>query len=393
MSDSLYLAWRYLVYNRVKTLTLISSIFLVIFLPIALNMLLQQSQQQLMSRADTTPLLIGAKGNSLDLVMNSLYFAEEQPDFIQMKTVDDVYQSDLALPIPLYRRFNASGYPLVGTSLDYFSFRGLSFKSGRAFAILGECVIGSDLADNLGLKSGDEIVSSPENLFDLAGVYPLQMKIAGVLNKSHSPDDKAVFVDLKTAWVIQGLGHGHQDVKTLNEKQTVIQRSDRLVTTSEGIDQYNIVSADNLDSFHFHGDPSIYPLTAIIAVPENEKSATILRGRFLEPSTNMQIVKPATVIADLLDNIFKIKNFVDAIVLIVAVAMIMVILLVFSLSLRLRQNEIRTIFQLGCSRGTVMQLLAAEIAIIIVCSSILCGLGLFALNRYQDVIVHQLFIP
>ena len=74
MIDSLYLAWRYIAYNRIKTITLIICISVIVVLPFILKTLLRESEQQLMSRADTTPLVIGAKGNSLDLVMNTLYF-------------------------------------------------------------------------------------------------------------------------------------------------------------------------------------------------------------------------------------------------------------------------------------------------------------------------------
>ena len=35
------------------------------------------------------------------------------------------------------------------------------------------------------------------------------MKVVGVLMTT---DDEAVFVDIKTAWVIAGLAHGHTDV-------------------------------------------------------------------------------------------------------------------------------------------------------------------------------------
>ena len=45
------------------------------------------------------------------------------------------------------------------------------------FTILGEAVIGSKVADDLNLAVGDTLISSPENLFDLAGQYPLQMKV------------------------------------------------------------------------------------------------------------------------------------------------------------------------------------------------------------------------
>ncbi len=146
MIDRFYLAWRYVVFNRIKTITLVLSISLVSFLPFALKLLLQESEQQLMSRASNTPLLVGAKGNSLDLVMNSLYFAKEKPEFINMKAIDKILDSYLASPIPLYTRFQAREYPIVGTSLDYFDFRQHKIEQGRAFAMLGECVIGKGVA-------------------------------------------------------------------------------------------------------------------------------------------------------------------------------------------------------------------------------------------------------
>ncbi len=392
MIDSLYLAWRYICFNRIKTITLIACISLITFLPLALKALLSASEHQLMSRAITTPLLVGAKGNALDLVMNSLYFSTETPDFINMKVVDKIINSNLAQPIPLYIRFHAKEYPIIGTTIDYFEFRKRQLASGRYFALLGECVIGADVANLLQLKKGDSLLSSPENLFDLAGTYPLKMNITGVLKKTNSADDKAIFVDLKTTWVIQGLGHGHQDIRTIKDPSAILARSKNILTASEKIKQYTEINKNNLASFHFHGDQSIYPLTAIIAEPFDAKSATLLRGRFLTEHENIQIVRPKEVIDELLGTIFKIKNFFDAIVLIVAIAMILAIFLVFSLSLRLRQKEINTIFHLGCSRGIIVQLIAAEIFIIGLFSGLLCLLALFILGHFQEQIVYKLFI-
>lgn len=64
------------------------------------------------------------------------------------------------------------------------------------------------MAKSLGLKPGDSLVSSPEPLFDLVGVFPLKMKVVAVLEKSYTSDDLSVFVGMKIALVIQGLGHG-----------------------------------------------------------------------------------------------------------------------------------------------------------------------------------------
>jgi putative ABC transport system permease protein len=79
-------------------------------------------------------------------------------------------------------------------------------------AMMGECVLGCRAAEDAAVGPGGHVLSSPESVFDLAGVYPLRMKVVGVLKPAGTPDDLAVFVDVKTTWVIVGLAHGHQDL-------------------------------------------------------------------------------------------------------------------------------------------------------------------------------------
>lgn len=389
---SFYLAWKYIIYNRIKTAVLVACVTLIAFLPFALQLLLEESERQLTSRAVSTPLVIGAKGSALDLVMNTLYFGDERPEAIRMEAVNRIWDSELALPIPVYTRFKARGFPIVGTTLDYFEFRRLEPASGRNMAVLGECVVGARVSADLNLKPGGSLVSSPESLFDLAGVYPLKMKVVGVLEKAHTSDDLAVFVDLKTAWVIQGLGHGHQDVTRLTDPSLVLKRSGSNVAATAKLYHYTEISDKNVSSFHFHGNTDGYPITAVIAVPADEKSGTILQGRYLSKNENQQILRPKVVIDGLLQNIFRIKNVLDAVVSVVALATIMAIVLVFALSLRLRQGEIQTIFKIGCSRLTIAKLLAAEIMIIVAASGFLCGFLLMVVNRFTNDLVRILFI-
>jgi putative ABC transport system permease protein len=329
--------------------------------------------------------------------MNSLYFADNVPEPITMAGADRIADSGLALPIPVYARFQARGFPIVGTNLDYFEFRDLPIAEGRGLALLGECVVGARVAEELGLAAGDELMSSPETVFDLAGVYPLKMRVAGVLASTNSADDLAVFVDLKTAWVVQGLVHGHADLAAVTDPTLVMNRSDDSVTATAKVVQYNEITDENLDSFHFHGDLSQYPITAVIALPHDEKAGAILRGRYVgsaaaqEPETH-QILVPDEVVADLLDTIFRIKNVLDGVILMVALATVLALLLVFALSLRLRQREIETIFKLGCGRLTIVRLLAAEIAIIVAASALLISLILSVVELYDEQIVRTLFV-
>jgi putative ABC transport system permease protein len=196
--DSFYLAIHYLLFHRLRSLTVVACIVLVAALPVALGRILEETEEQLMARAATTPLLLGAKGSSLDLVMSAVYFGGQTPDPISLAEVERIEETDLAYAIPVHTGFSARGAPSVGTTIDYLDFRELSIDAGRSFALLGESVLGAGVARRLGLAPGDSLVSSPESFFDLAGAYPLKTKVVGVLAPSGTPDDLAVFVDLKT---------------------------------------------------------------------------------------------------------------------------------------------------------------------------------------------------
>jgi putative ABC transport system permease protein len=391
MIDSLYIAWKYITFNKVKTTILVVSITLIVFLPLALQVLLNESEQQLRARAGETPLLVGARGSALDLVMSSLYFSDSVSQLINMHAAKQVEETGLAGSIPLYVRFKARGFPIVGTSLDYFDFRGLAVDEGRMLVTLGECVIGAEVAQRLGLGPGDSLVSSPENLFDIAGIYPLKMKISGVLARSHSTDDEAVFVDTRTAWVIQGLGHGHEDVTQISDRSVILKQDENNVTANAKLMHFTEITKSNLESFHFHGDQTIYPLSAIIALPQDAKSATLLRGRY-QDDKQYQITRPDDVIDGLMENIFRIRNVIDAVIVIVGFATVLTIMLVFLLSLRLRQGEVDTIFRIGCSRMTVARLLAAEILIIVMASSVLCAILLWLAQANVNDLVRSLIL-
>jgi len=389
--SSLYIAWHYVVFNKVRTATLVACITLIAFLPIALQLVLTESERLLQSRATSTPLLVGVRGSALDLVMNSLYFDDEIPEIFTMQAADEIGDTGLAYAIPLYIRFQARKQPIVGTTLDYFDFRNLQIAQGRMLAMLGECVIGADVADGYGLGPGDSIVSSPETLFDLAGIYPLKMTITGILQRNHTPDDRAVFVDLKTAWIIEGLGHGHEDLNKTRDRSVILKRSEGSVTANAKLFQYTEITEENMGSFHFHGDAAIYPITAVMAIPNDAKAGTLLRGRYLE-NQQFQIVRPTEVIEGLLENIFRIKSVIDAVIAIVGFATVLAIILVFALSVRLRQRELMTIFKLGCSRMTAVRLIVAEIIIIVLMSGILSAGLLYVVQANADTLVRMLIL-
>jgi putative ABC transport system permease protein len=312
-------------------------------MPLFLQLLLDESEKQLMSRANKTPLVIGAKGSALDLMMNSLYFGDDRPALTNLAAVEAVRNSGLARTIPVYARFKSRGFPIIGTDYDYFDFRGLDLAAGRMPAILGEAVIGANVAHKLDLEPGSSLISSPENLFDIAGVYPLKMNIVGILSQAGTPDDGAIFVDIKTAWVIEGLGHGHQDLVSTDNTGLILERQDQNVVANASVVEYNAIDSDNLSAFHFHGSSENFPISALLVEPGDQKSGAIIQGRYLQDEQEGQVLVPAVIIGALLDNIFRVKKYLNAGIVVTGIATALAVLLVFALSMRLRQGEMSTI--------------------------------------------------
>jgi len=381
MKQSFYLALKYLIFYKFRTIVLVISIGLILYLPLGLQRLITESEAQMLSRAEATPLIIGAKGSAIDLVINTLYFEQDEIEPVKYQKVDELNKLDLGYGIPILSVFKARGFPIIGTDLDYFYFRNLVIQEGRNLLYVGECVLGSEVAKRLKLSVGDDLVSSPENFIDLAGVYPLKMKVVGVLNSANSADDMAVFTDLKTNWIIMGLGHGHQDLQKINDPTLVLKRDSTQVTASSKVFMFNKIDSDNLDSFHFHGDLADYPITSILFVPKDIKSSTILRGRFEANELSEQITVPSTVVKNLLETIFRIKRIFNMVFILVGLATLIIISLIVILTLRLRKDELFTMFTIGSSKNKTAEIVGFEL-MTMVSLSILISLVLYTVTGF-----------
>ena len=356
--NALYLALSYLRFHALRSAILVLVAALIMAVPLVSQTLLDGARGTLTDRAEATPLVLGSRGSQLDLVMNTLYFSDDSGGAITMAATEEIWDAALGIPIPISTAFETNDARIVGTTLDYFDFRGLEIAEGRQLALLGEALIGAEVAERLGLGEGDTIVSSPQSLFDLDGVYPLELNIVGVLAQTGTADDEAVFVDIATTWVIAGIGHGHEGVFAPDADTTD-------VVANAAIVEFNRITEDNIDNFHFHGDPDTYPVTGVIVVPDDDRAGTILRGRYLDGANPLQIVVPSDVVGRLVERIFRIKSLLDAVTIIVGVAALAAIGLALFLSYRLRAREMLTAFKIGARRSMVLQLLLSETAIIL----------------------------
>jgi putative ABC transport system permease protein len=378
MSGTLLLAWRYVVYHRWRSAVLAAGVALTLLLPASVQLLVGRYGDSLVRRAQRTALVLGAPGSRFDLVLDSLYFKGRTPRLLSMEMVAEVVDGGLGTPVPLYTARSAAGHPLVGTTPDYYALRELSAAQGELPLLMGECVLGARVARAEQLEVGDALLTDRERLYDLSAGYPLRMRVVGVLAESGSPDDSAVFCDLKTAWIAAGLGHGHDPAGQQAEERVLKTDPNGAIVLNAGVVEFTEITPRNVDDFHFHGGPAELPLTGVLVEPRSRKALTLLKGRFVGRD-DVQALVPLEVMQELLGVVFRVKVFFDANALLVGLSTAMFLAVIVTLSLAVRRRERLTLFKLGCARATVARLMASELALVIGAGVLLALAGAAAL--------------
>jgi len=113
MKHVLFLALRYLRFNKIKTVILVFSVAVAVFLPLAVNLLVRNYQRELLARANATPLVAGAPGSRIDLVLHALYFRGQPAHDLTFGEVNTINASRLGLGISIIVKYTARGLPEI----------------------------------------------------------------------------------------------------------------------------------------------------------------------------------------------------------------------------------------------------------------------------------------
>lgn len=374
LPGTLILALRHARYHASRSAIIAACIAVAIALPLTVRALVSTFESALTARAASTPLLIGARGNRFDLAMAILYFRRGELTTISMADLRAVSEAGGSggsgggggggggggTFIPINARFTARNIPIVAAPPEYHAARNLSPAQGTLPLMLGDVAIGARAATALNLRPGDHLFSDQRELFDIAKPQALKMRVSGILAPTHTPDDDALFVDLKTAWILEGLSHAHTDPAKA-DPALVLARTDTSVALSEELIDYNEVTEANAAAFHLHAEERQLPLTGILVLPDSPKSATIIHSR-INTSRLLQSVIPTDVVRDLLAYVLRLQALLDGLAFLIAAITAVFIALVTALAVRVRARELVTLRKIGVAPRAVFALFAWEIA-------------------------------
>jgi len=363
----LYLSIRHALHHWGRSLILALCIGVTLFLPAFSRVVIGRYERSMTARAHSTPFVVGARGNRFDLVLSGLYFRRAAFEPMRMGDYNKLFDRDdsasAGIVTPMNVRFTARGLPVVATTIEYFEQRRLALADGTLPAMMGEAVLGARAARELRLGRGDHVFSDQLDSFDISKPPSLKMRVVGVFTETNTPDDHAVFVELKTAWILEGLAHGHMDAESKIPDRLLLERRDGSVVISGEMIEYNEVTAQNLAGFHLHADEDSLPVSVAVYFPASTKAGTITRAR-ANVSPNLQMVSASEVIVELMSYVFRVRTLLDGLFALMATCTGLLVALIALLTARIREKEFQTLHRLGCGRSLAAQMLGAELLMI-----------------------------
>jgi putative ABC transport system permease protein len=149
--------------------------------------------------------IIGPRSSSLELVLYTVFHLGRPTNNITTKTIDDIkLRNDIDWIVPIALGDSHKGFRVIATQSNYFEHikysdnQSLTFLKGRAFSELPEVVLGSDVADKLNYSLGSNIQITHGSVEATGNKHDdFSFKASGILNKTGTPIDQAIFVDLK----------------------------------------------------------------------------------------------------------------------------------------------------------------------------------------------------
>ncbi len=339
----LRIVWRNLLAKPLQNSIITGIVALAIALTVTLLLVAEGLHQGFVRATEPFDLIVGAKGSPIQLVLNTVFLQDNPVGNIPEEILEELKrQPGVAAAIPLGFGDNYRGYRIVGTTGDIFAQPGIAkaprwfqLEVGKFFSAPYEAVIGTKVAQELGLKVGDRFTSIHGLSLGEQGEqhreHPYQ--VVGILKAVEGPYDQAILVPLKSIWEI------HPFSKVLSKEQHQ----------------------------HEHG------VTAILVRPKGYVDAMRLYQQF-QGEQRAQLIFPAQIIIGffaLMGQGEQVLQMITSIV--IAITLLTVALTLYGSSLN-RSRDQAILRAIGANAGDLFQVIVME-GVLLVGLGVIIGLA------------------
>lgn len=205
-------AWKNIRFRKTISVLTIFSVAIAVALAVFITLSQEGVEKGAAKGYGPYELVIGAEGSGTQLALNTFYHLGAPVGNISYEIYEQIQQSEwVDKAYPVTKGDNYQGFQIVGTETGYLSTRypDASLQEGALYQKPGEVLIGSHVAKTLGLHVGAEFYGGHGAVWSKTEEHDnLTYKVVGILPPLFTPDDKAIFTTVDTAWLIHG-GEGH----------------------------------------------------------------------------------------------------------------------------------------------------------------------------------------
>jgi putative ABC transport system permease protein len=169
--------------------------------------------------------VVGAKGSPMQLILSGVFHIDVPPGNVPLKAVQALRAHPLvAQVIPISLGDNFRGFRIVGTSHDYITHYQATLAQGALWNAPMQVVLGSTVAQKMGLKLGDTFAGS-HGLGAGGHVHgDSTYTVHGILAPSGSVLDRLILTDTASVWKV------HEDYTAVDDEDRKIMEEEREVT-------------------------------------------------------------------------------------------------------------------------------------------------------------------
>ncbi len=203
------LAWKNIWFKPLNTL--LSIILLTSSVAIITTLILveKQFEEQFSSNIEDVDLVLGAQGSPLQLILSSVYQVDAPTGNINYDSAKVWMQNPFVeKAIPLAFGDNYRGYKILGTTTDYLEKYKATLAEGKLFEKNFEVVIGSEIAQKLNFKIGDEFFGSHGDAEEGEVHDEFAYKIVGIAKPTGKVVDNLILCTIPSVWQMH---HGHDE--------------------------------------------------------------------------------------------------------------------------------------------------------------------------------------
>ena len=203
------LAWKNIWFKPLNTL--LSIILLTSSVAIITTLILveKQFEEQFSSNIEDVDLVLGAQGSPLQLILSSVYQVDAPTGNINFDSAKVWMQNPFVeKAIPLAFGDNYRGYKILGTTTDYLEKYKATLAEGKLFEKNFEVVIGSEIAQKLNFKIGDEFFGSHGDAEEGEVHDEFAYKIVGIAKPTGKVVDNLILCTIPSVWQMH---HEHDE--------------------------------------------------------------------------------------------------------------------------------------------------------------------------------------